>query len=470
MRDKIQVPNNKELEETYLGILLSYPEYVGDGLSYVNSQCFYHIKNQIIFEVINDLHNNQINVDIITVTDRLKRDDNLDKVGGAYYITTLMTNGDHAYNLQQYGLMLTEYSIRRDLIKTGQALINNGHDQTKDVLDTLGTVQTNLFNIDKHNTVRQPVMLNDSVNSSFERLKELDGIEGGLTGVGTGFSQLDRHTGGWQKGDLIIVAARPSMGKTALALSLARNASYIHKKSSVIFSFEMSHTQLSTRLLTSEARVDSQSIRQGRGSSDDWEKMGEARDRLQNCKILIDDNAESTIQYVISQIRKKKAEGYELFIVDYLQLMTNPGLNKNSNREQEIASMSRLLKKTALELDVPIILLCQLSRKVEGRPDKKPMLSDLRESGAIEQDADIVMFIYRPEKYGIMVDEEGRDLTGISQILFEKYRNGSTGIVELTFIEQYARFENLEKWLENDNKITTLTYLQPVPVETLPWD
>ncbi len=279
------------------------------------------------------------------------------------------------------------------------------------------------------------------------RLNQIHGREGGITGVPSGFRKLDDMTGGWQRSDLIIVAARPSMGKTAFALALARNAAFHRELPTgvAIFSLEMSAQQLAQRLLTSEARVDAQAARTGRLSDSDWPRLAKAAGRLADAPIFIDDTPGLSILELRAKCRRLKAEhGIGLVIVDYLQLMHGTGMSRSSNREQEIAQISRSLKSLAKELDVPVIALSQLSRAVETRGgDKRPQLSDLRESGSIEQDADVVAFIYRAERYGITVDENGNSTEGLGEIIIGKQRNGPIGTVTLAFVHQHARFENL---------------------------
>lgn len=289
--------------------------------------------------------------------------------------------------------------------------------------------------------------MRDVLKDTIARLESIHGREGGITGVPSGFSRLDQMTGGWQPSDLIIIAARPSMGKTALTLAMARNAAMNASKPTgvVIFSLEMSAGQLAQRLLTSEARVDAQAARTGRLSDGDWPKLVRAAGRLSDAPIFIDDTPGLTALELRAKCRRLKAEhGIGLVVVDYLQLMHGSGMGKNSNREQEIAGISRSLKGLAKELNVPVIALSQLSRAVETRGgDKRPQLSDLRESGSIEQDADVVAFIYRAARYGITVDENGNSTEGLAEILVSKQRNGPIGDVTLAWVDQYARFENL---------------------------
>jgi len=292
--------------------------------------------------------------------------------------------------------------------------------------------------------------MSDVLKDTLARLESIHGKEGGITGTPSGFSRIDQMTGGWQNSDLIIVAARPSMGKTAFGLSCARNAA-LHKDRPTgvaIFSLEMSSQQLAQRLLTSEARVDAQAARTGRLRDDDWPALARAAGRLSAAPIFIDDSPGLTVLELRAKCRRLKAEhDIGLIIVDYLQLMHGSVSNRNSNREQEIAHISRSLKSLAKELDVPVIALSQLSRAVETRGgDKRPMLSDLRESGSIEQDADVVLFIYRAERYGITVDENGNSTEGLAEVIVSKQRNGPIGDVSLAFITQHARFENLNTY------------------------
>jgi len=386
-------------------------------------------------------------VDLITLTDELKRRGQLEEIGGAYYITELTSQVASAANVEYHARIIAEKSLLRNMIETMTDVISRAYDPAADAFELLDEAESEIFRISDIGLRRAASSMNDVLKDTLSRLELIHGGEGGITGIPSGFHRIDQMTGGWQNSDLIIIAARPSMGKTAFALAAARNAA-LHPENPTgvaIFSLEMSAQQLAQRLLTSEARVDAQAARTGRLRDDDWPHLARAAGRLSAAPMYIDDTPGLTILELRAKCRRLKAEhNIGLVILDYLQLMHGTLSSKNSNREQEIAHISRSLKSLAKELDVPVIALSQLSRAVETRGgDKRPMLSDLRESGSIEQDADVVMFIYRAERYGITVDDNGNSTEGLADLLISKQRNGPVGDVTLAFVNQYARFENL---------------------------
>ena len=358
-----------------------------------------------------------------------------------------------AANVEYHARIIAEKSLLRKIITTMTGVVGQAFDPTTDAFDLLDNAEREIFQISESQLRKGAVDMNSVVHQTMQHLESIHGREGGITGVPSGFTALDAMTGGWQKSDMVIVAARPSMGKTAFSLALTRNAA-LHPEKPVgvaYFSLEMSAQQLAQRLLTSEARVDAQRARTGRLHDDDWPKLARAAGRLSAANIFIDDTAGLGILELRAKCRRLKAEhDIGLVIVDYLQLMHGTAQTAG-NREQEIAQISRSLKGLAKELDVPVIALAQLSRAVETRGgDKRPQLSDLRESGSIEQDADVVMFIYRAERYGITVDESGNSTEGLGELLIGKQRNGPIGDVKVAFVNQYARFENLTSYATAD--------------------
>lgn len=440
-------PQAVDVEQSVLGAMLIEREAIPKAIEVLPDGAFYDPRHARIYEAILSLFEKGHPVDMITLADELKRRGLLDDVGGAYFLSDLTTRVASAANVEYHARIIAEKSLLRRLIETLSAGIARAYDPTVDAFEVLDETESEIFRISETQLRRAAQSMSNVLMDTLERLEAIHGQESGITGVPTGFRTLDNLTGGWQNSDLVIVAARPSMGKTAFALSLARNAA-LHQASPVgvvIFSLEMSSQQLAQRLLTSEARVDAQAARTGRLKENDFPKLARAASRLSEARIYIDDTPGLSILELRAKCRRLKAEhDIGLVVVDYLQLMHGPTTSRNANREQEIAQISRSLKALAKELNVPVIALSQLSRAVETRGgDHRPQLSDLRESGSIEQDADVVAFIYRAERYGINVDENGNSTEGMSEIIVGKQRNGPIGTVHLAFVNQYARFENL---------------------------
>jgi len=440
-------PQAVGVEKTVLGAMLLEREAIPKAVEVLPVGSFYTEQHNTIYEAIMSLFERGNPVDLITLADELKRREKLEAVGGSYYLSELTASVDTAANVEYHARIVAEKALLRGLIETMTSVITKAYEPSADAFELLDEAESDIFKVSDSQLRRAATSMHDVLKETLTRLESIHGREGGITGVPSGFKRIDDMTGGWQKSDLIIIAARPSMGKTALTLAMARNAALHreHPAGVVIFSLEMSAGQLAQRLLTSEARVDAQSARTGRLNDDDWPRLAKAAGRLSEAPIYIDDTAGMTVLELRAKCRRLKAEhDIGLIIVDYLQLMHGSAQNKNSNREQEIAHISRSLKGLAKELDVPVIALSQLSRAVETRGgDKRPQLSDLRESGSIEQDADVVAFIYRAERYGITVDENGNSTEGLAEFIIGKQRNGPIGDVSLAFVNQYARFENL---------------------------
>lgn len=440
-------PQAVEVEQAVLGAMLLEPDAIPRAIEILKAGSFYTDRHNKIYEAILSLFERSNPVDIITVTDELKRREQLEAIGGAYYVSELTAQVANAANVEYHARIIAEKYLLRQMIETMSHLIGQAYDPGADAFELLDSAEGDIFQISESQLRRAAASMKDVLKETLTRLESIHGQEGGVTGVPSGFSKLDQMTSGWQKSDLIIIAARPSMGKTAFALAMARNAA-LHPQNPVgvaIFSLEMSSQQLAQRMLTSEARVDAQAARTGRLRDDDWPRLARAAGKLSDAGIFIDDTPGLSVLELRAKCRRLKAEhDIGLVIVDYLQLMHGTTSSKNSNREQEIAHISRSLKGLAKELDVPVIALSQLSRAVETRGgDKRPQLADLRESGSIEQDADVVAFIYRAERYGITVDENGNSTEGMAEIIVGKQRNGPIGDVRLAFVHQFARFENL---------------------------
>lgn len=440
-------PQATDVEQSVLGAMLIEREAIPRAIEILSADAFYTSKHQKIYTAMLSLFERGNPVDLITLSDELKRRGELDDVGGAYYLTELTTQVASAANVEYHARIIAEKSLLRKLIETMTGLVGQAYDPSADAFELLDEAEGDIFRISETNLRKAASSMNEVLKDTLAHLESIHGREGGITGVPSGFTRLDEMTGGWQKSDLIIIAARPSMGKTAFSLAAARNAALHpeHATGVAIFSLEMSSQQLAQRLLTSEARVNAQSARTGRLSEDDWPRLARAAGRLSAAPIFIDDTPGLGILELRAKCRRLKAEhDIGLVIVDYLQLMHGTVGGRNANREQEIAQISRSLKSLAKELNVPVIALSQLSRAVETRGgDKRPQLSDLRESGSIEQDADVVAFIYRAERYGITVDENGNSTEGLGEIIIGKQRNGPIGDVTLAFVHQFARFENL---------------------------
>jgi replicative DNA helicase len=446
-------PQAVDVEQAVLGALLLEREAIPRAIEVLPADSFYERRHAQIYAAVLALFERGDPVDLVTVSEELKRRGEFENVGG-YYLSELTTRVASAANVEYHARIIAEKSLLRKLISTMTGVVGQAYDPTTDAFELLDNAERNIFLISESQLRRGIVSMQDVVKSTFERLYELHGRTGGITGVASGFSSLDSLTGGWQDSDLIIVAARPSMGKTALSLAIARNAALNPDRAVPVayFSLEMSANQLAQRLLTSEARVDAQAARTGRLPNEAWPDIARAAGRLADAPIFIDDTPGLGILELRAKCRRLKAEhDIGLVIVDYLQLMHGTVQSKNSNREQEIAQISRSLKSLAKELDLPVLALSQLSRAVETRGgEKRPQLSDLRESGSIEQDADVVAFIYRAEKYGITVDENGNSTTGIAEVLVAKQRNGPVGTAKLAFVNQYALFANLTSYLAGD--------------------
>ncbi len=448
-------PQALDVERSVLGAALIEREAIPRAIEILNAESFYDNKHRRIFEAILSLFERGNPVDLITLSEELKRRGELENIGGSYYITELTSSVASAANIEYHARIIAEKALLRGMIETMTMLIGEAYDAGADAFELLDDAESQIFSLSEEQLRKAGSSMSDVLKETFEHLQSIHGQEGGVTGVPSGFSRLDELTGGWQKSDLIIIAARPSMGKTAFSLAAARNAA-MHKDKSVpvaIFSLEMSSQQLAQRLLTSEARVDAQLTRTGRLGEDDWPRLAKAAGRLSDASIFVDDTPGLNVLELRAKCRRLKAEhDIGLVVVDYLQLMHATTQSRNSNREQEIAHISRSLKSLAKELDVPVVALSQLNRSVETRGgDKRPQLSDLRESGSIEQDADVVAFIYRAERYGISQDEYGNSTEGVAEIILGKQRNGPIGDVQLAFVNQYARFENLTTYYGDES-------------------
>jgi replicative DNA helicase len=405
-------------------------------------EAFYREAHRKIYAVVIGLFRKDEPVDLLTVSEELRRKGELDSVGGVAYLAEITGRVSSAANAEHYAKVVAEKSILRSLMAAASEIGAKSTEEGADAFEMIDSAETTIFEIAQRHLRKNFVSIKKLATETLEMLSAIHGQHSGITGVPTGFTKLDELTGGFQKSDLIIIAARPSMGKTALAMSIARNAAVDHKIAVAVFNLEMSSQQLALRLLCSEARVNMQEARTGRLPESEWPKLSAKVGRLATSPMFIDDTPALTVLELRAKSRRLKNEhDIGMIVIDYLQLMSSP--KTMESREREISTISRSLKALAKELNIPIVALSQLNRQVEGRTDKRPMLSDLRESGAIEQDADVVMFIHRPEVYGILAYDDDTPTEGTAEILIGKQRNGPIGDIRVAFHRQWAMFENL---------------------------
>ena len=433
-------PHAVEAEQAVLGSMLTDKDAVISAIEVLKEDDFYRTDNKSIYEAIINLYNRAEPIDIITVKAELESLGKFEQVGGLEYLASLPDKVPTTANAMKYIKIVEEKSTLRNLIKTANEIIELGYDPTEDVSDIMEGAEKKIFNIMQNNDKKSYSPIKDILVDSFTQLEELYNRKQHITGVPSGFTELDYKTAGFHGSDLVLIAARPAMGKSAFALNIATNAAVRANVPVVIFSLEMSKEQMVNRILCSEAMVDSNKVRTGKLEEDDWTKLAGSIGPLSDAEIYIDDTPGISVMEIRAKCRKLKLEkNIGMVVIDYLQLVQ--GSNKrNGSREQEISEISRSLKILAKELNVPVIALSQLSRAVEQRPDHRPMLSDLRESGAIEQDADIVMFLYRDDYYN--PDSEKKD---IAEVIIAKHRGGSLGTVDLLWLGSYTKFVNLEK-------------------------
>jgi replicative DNA helicase len=436
-------PQALDLEEAVLGALMLEKGALNAVIEFLKPEHFYSEQHQEIYRAIIELFKGSEPVDMRTVVNQLRKDGKLEVVGGAYYIAELTSKVSSGANIEYHARVVIEMAIKRNLIQIASQIHHDAYEDTTDVFELLDKTEQSIFEISDSNLRKNYDNMRNLMYRAITELQKLKEHKDGLTGVPSGFSALDRLTSGWQNSDLIIIAARPGMGKTAFVVSAMRNAAVDFKRPVAIFSLEMASVQLVNRMIAAEAELEGEKIRKGQLADFEWQQLVHKTNRLSSAPIYIDDTPALTILELRAKCRRLKAEhGVQLIIVDYLQLMRG---DTGGNREQEIASISRALKGIAKELNVPVIALSQLSRGVETRGgDKRPQLSDLRESGSIEQDADLVIFLYRPEYYKITVDEEGMSTVGMGEVIVAKHRNGQTGSVKLRFIGKFTKFTDYD--------------------------
>lgn len=442
--DNMKVPPyNLEAEQSVLGSMLLSKEASIVACERLKSEDFYKEAHRIIFDVLLEFNENREPADLITVTEALRAKKQLEQVGGVTYLTTLTEVVPTAANISYYCSIVEEKALLRRLINTASSIMSMAYEAKDDAASVLDEAERMIFEIVQKRRVENFHHIKDILLSTFERIEELYNSEGGITGVPTGFPDLDEMTSGLQPSDLILIAARPSMGKTSFALNIAANAAIRYKIPVAIFSLEMSKEQLVQRLLCSESNVDSHRLRTGKLEDDDWPRLARAMGPLSEAPIYIDDTPGISSLNLRAKARRLKAEkGLGLIVIDYLQLMSGKG--SSENRQQEISDISRSLKALARELSVPVIALSQLSRAPEVRADHRPILSDLRESGSQEQDSDVVAFLYRDDYYN--PDTEKKN---IAEVIIAKQRNGPTGVVELAWLSRFTKFASLEKYRQS---------------------
>lgn len=433
-------PQNLEAEMALLGSIMLRPEALFDIADVINQDSFYSEKHRIIYETMMELFTKRSPIDLLSVSSMLKEKGWLDQIGGNTYLTEIVNSVPSSSNIGYYAEIVQKKYMMRRLIEASDHISQIGYDENKELEEMLDHAEKKLFDVTNFNTAHKFVAIKEELTEAWDRLDKLHSEDNSMRGIPTGFTDIDHKLAGFQKSDLIILAARPSMGKTSLALDIARQAAVNHDIPVGIFSLEMSSQQLVDRMLSAQANVDAWKMRTGKLSrQDDFQAIRESLDKLSKAPIYIDDQPGNNILKMRSIARRLKSErGLGLIVVDYLQLMV-PTQTKNDNVVQQVTEISRSLKNLARELDVPVLALSQLSRAVEQRGGR-PRLSDLRDSGSIEQDADVVMFIHREDKYK---DESER--TNIAEILIEKHRNGETGKVDLYFNEKKATFQNIDK-------------------------
>lgn len=432
-------PHNIEAEQAVLGAVFLEPEAMSTAAEYLLPEDFYRASHQRVFEVMLTLSDKGEPIDLVTVTSALSNNKVLEEVGGVSYLSDIANSVPTAANITYYTRIVSEKSTLRSLIRTATNIVTSGYEEEDDLEDVLNSAEKDILEVAQRKNSGAFKSIKDVLIDVYDNIEQLHNSDGNVTGIPTGYRDLDQITSGFQRNDLIIIAARPSMGKTAFALNIAQNVAVHTDENVAIFSLEMGADQLVSRMLCAEGNIDAQRLRTGHMESEDWNKLTMAMGSLSNAGIYIDDTPGIRVSEIRSKCRRLKQEhGLGMILIDYLQLIQGSA-NSKENRQQEVSEISRSLKGLARELNVPLIALSQLSRGVESRQDKRPMMSDLRESGSIEQDADIVGFLYRDDYY----DQESEN-QNIIEIIISKQRNGPVGNVELAFVKEYNKFVDLD--------------------------
>ena len=441
-------PQAIDLEEAVLGALMIEKDALNAIIDVLKPESFYKEAHQRIYNAIVVLFNTSNPVDLLTVTNQLRELGEIEVVGGAGYVAQLTFKVNSAANIEYHARIITQASMKREMIRIASEILRDAYDDTTDVFSLMDRTESGLFQISESNIKKNYSDMGKLMGEALKELERRREQKDGLTGVPSGFSALDRITSGWQPTELVILAARPGMGKTAFIVSALRNAAVDFSMPVAIFSLEMSSIQLVNRLISAEAEIDGEKLKKGNLAPHEWTQLHQRIDKLMRAPIYIDDTpALSILELRAKSRRLKQQHDIQMIVIDYLQLMQGDTKGFGGNREQEIASISRALKNLAKELNVPVIALSQLSRAVETRGgDKRPQLSDLRESGSIEQDADMVAFLYRPEYYGFTEDDKGNSVQGVGEVILAKNRSGSLETVQLRFIGKYTKFTDLDSY------------------------
>ena len=462
-------PQARELEEAVLGALMLEKDAYSIISEILKPECFYEKSHEMIYAAIVDLAASQRPVDMLTVTEQLRKRGELDQVGGPFYISQLTSKVASSAHIEYHARIIAQKYLARELISFTAMIQGKAFDETIDVEDLMQEAEGKLFEISQRNVKKDVTQINPVIKDAMDLLQKAANQKEGLSGTRTGFDALDKITSGWQNSDLIIIAARPAMGKTAFVLSMAKNMAVNHNVPVALFSLEMSNVQLVNRLIVNVCEIPGEKIKSGRLESYEWEQLDFKIKELYDAPIYVDDTPSLSVFELRTKARRLVREhGVRCIIIDYLQLMNASGMSFGS-REQEVSTISRSLKGLAKELNIPIIALSQLNRGVESRQGaegKRPQLADLRESGAIEQDADMVCFIHRPEYYKITEDERGNSLVGLAEIIIAKHRNGATGDVRLRFKGDYAKFMNIDEDVavrEFSSNMNSEDPLPPIP-------
>lgn len=454
-------PQAVDLEEAVLGAMLLESAAVNAAIDVLKSESFYKEAHRRIFTVIAALFQKSEPIDILTVTQALRKSGDIDLVGGAYYVAQLTNRVASTANVEQHARIVAQKYIQRELIRVSSLIQREAYEDTTDVFELLDSAESQLFDVAEGNIRKSHENMGSLVHEALKGIDAARDNKDGVSGVPSGFTDLDRVTGGWQRSDMVVLAARPGMGKTAFVLSMARNMAVDYKVPVAVFSLEMAGVQLVQRLIASETGIAAEKLRKGTLSDDEYTMLHQRIGKLAEAPLFIDDTPGLSIFELRAKCRRLKAQhGIDMVIIDYLQLMTAGGEGKGGNREQEISQISRSIKSIAKELNVPIVALSQLSRSVETRGgDRRPILSDLRESGAIEQDADIVCFIYRAEYYGFTDPKdhpEGRDPRGLGELIIAKHRNGALENIYLRFQGSLAKFSNYDSFGDEPPGLTAI--------------
>ena len=440
-------PQALEVERAVLGALMNDRDAYAVVCEILSPESFYEQRNQLIYSAIRDLSIAEKPVDVLTVTDELERQGSLDKVGGAIYIADLSNKVASSANIEYHARIIAHKFLARQLISFASDIETKAFDGSMDIDDLMQDAEGSLFELSRRNMKKDYTQIDPVISNAVEVIQKAAANKDGLTGVPTGYHKLDNITSGWQASDLVIIAGRPAMGKTSFALSMAKNIAADYKVPMAFFSLEMSNVQLVNRLISNCCEIQGSKILNGQLKPDEWERLDKRLNNLIGSPLYVDDTPGLSVFELRTKARRLvRDHGVKIIMIDYLQLMNANGM-RFSSRQEEVSTISRSLKQIAKELDIPILALSQLNRGVESREGlegKRPQLSDLRESGAIEQDADMVLFVHRPEYYHIYQDENGRDLHGMAQIIIAKHRKGATGDVLLNFRGEFTRFENPE--------------------------